>query len=90
MVKIVTIDKNAKEVTLTLNLDEIRLLYCWMLVCHTLSKDYLCPEEVNQIFGREPVCSSLSETLDKILEELEKKKIVKLIKKRKPIEGYIS
>jgi len=72
MAKIEKIDENAKKATLTLDLDEIRLIRYWILLCERNSKKCFCLNKILMKFGKSDVCSPLCKAIDQISMKLDR------------------
>jgi len=85
-----------KTVTVTLDLNEVKMLYYWRYMCEKqLEKIGFCVNAAFRIFGYEKkdICASLAEFIIKVLTKLDKENIEFLKKeseKKKEERMYIS
>jgi len=85
MAKIEKIDEKDKTVTVTLDLNEVKMLHCWRCACEEhLEKRGDCILAVLRFFGceRKDICASLIEFITEVLTKLDKELDKELKKER--------
>jgi len=90
MVKIEKIDEKNKTVTVTLSLNEVKMLYLWERACEMYYDKTGCCYNLTLCFfgfGKEAICRSLDKFIDEVLTKLDKNyKDLKIEKKKKEKE----